>query len=469
MRDKTNYAKGSSFSNQWKYVNFAAMQLVGQTMESDYQEEKLPYLFTDSNGKYIMFEKMIEETNIALADIPLTEENVYEMISDSVKLEDHPYLPDETTFDLGIWGFPCVGTRQSAKALRENGKVHDFIDLVKSTRAALSQQDRESDDISGGRTCTMTEAISEALVGYYMTWYYLNYTEIWVKAYQETYLNPGYMKECKSAGWEKNFLIEKEKKNYWERTLMLVNEVINEEEYKDYITSLPMDIETVTQSIKKIWLKEGALAIEDYGRLVLWGTYLDFWRWIYEEKEYQKDEVLTQIACYAEDDEVRINKQRLFDVLKKYDEYAVEGLVLSLSFHSEKTQISYSLRRRDVACKVEIRRTACLKKLIEYSHSFKKFSLNTQSAAIFCQSTQEECQLYLRQIENGDLCRAFVLYYPSERDKVMESISPRLRIMLLEDMETFANADYFTLSECVESEHKITCILKKMNEEVGNM
>lgn len=188
------------------------------------------------------------------------------------------------------------------------------------------------------------------------------------------------------------------------------------EEYKDYLTTLPMDIETVIQFIGKIWFKEGILAIEGYGRLVLQGTYLDFWNWIYEDREYQKDEMLIQIACYAENNEVRANKQKLFEALKKYDEYAVAELVQPLSFYSEKTELGYTQRKRIVEKKVEDERSTYLKELKKYSHSFAKFSIETESAELFLKSTKKECQAYLRQIENVDLYRAFVLYQPSQRD-----------------------------------------------------
>ena len=65
-----------------------------------------------------------------------------------------------------------------------------------------------------------------------------------------------------------------------------------------------MDIEAVVQNIERIWVKEGTLAIEEYGMSVFRGTYLDFWKWIYEEKEFRQDEMLTRIACYTENDEV---------------------------------------------------------------------------------------------------------------------------------------------------------------------
>lgn len=220
-----------------------------------------------------------------------------------------------------------------------------------------------------------------------------------------------------------------------------------------------MDLETVIQNIERIWLKEGTLAIEGYGMSAFQGTYLDFWKWIYEEKEFQQDEMLTQIACYAENDEVRANKQRLIEILKKYDEYAVSGLVLPLLVYTEKPKLSYSSRRSIVAQKVEMERNAYLNELKTFSYSFKKFSIETESAALFQKSTKEECQAYLRQITNEDLCRLFILYNPWQRDVVMESISPRLQILLLEDMKALVRSKQFRLSYCVQAEQKVTCII----------
>lgn len=220
-----------------------------------------------------------------------------------------------------------------------------------------------------------------------------------------------------------------------------------------------MDVEVVIQNIKRIWLKEGTLAIEEYGMSVFEGTYLDFWKWIYEEKEFRQDEILTQIACYAENDEVRVNKQRLVEILKKYDEYAISGLVLPLLMYNEKPKLSYSGRRRIVIQKVEMDRKTYLNELKNFSHSFKKFSIETESAVLFQKSTKEECQVYLRQITNKDLCRAFILYNPCQRDIVMESISPRLQILLLEDMKALVQSKQFRLSDCVQAEQKVSCVI----------
>ena len=227
-----------------------------------------------------------------------------------------------------------------------------------------------------------------------------------------------------------------------------------------------MDIEAVIQNIERIWLKEGTLAIEEYGMSVLQETYLDFWKWIYEEKEFRQDEILTQIACYAENDEVHTNKQRLIGILKKYDEYAVAGIVQPLLMCTEKQKFSYSGRRKIVAQKVERERNIYLNELKIFSHSFQKFSIETESAALFQESTKEDCQAYLRQITNQDLCRAFILYNPWHRDMVMEAISPRLQILLLEDMKALTKSRQFRLSDCIEAEHKITRIINIVKQEL---
>ena len=106
-----------------------------------------------------------------------------------------------------------------------------------------------------------------------------------------------------------------------------------------------------------------------------------------------------------------------------------------------------------------------------FSHSFKRFSIETESAALFQKSTKEECQVYLRQITNEDLCRVFILYNPWQRDMVMESISPRLQILLLEDMKTWLKSKQFRLSDCVQAEQKVSCVInvvKQNNLQVKN-
>ena len=226
------------------------------------------------------------------------------------------------------------------------------------------------------------------------------------------------------------------------------------------------DIEAITENIERIWVKEGTLAIEGYGMSVLRGTYLDYWKWIYEEKEFRQDEMLTQIACYAASDEVCVNKKRLIEILKKYDEYALSDLVLPLSMYTEKPKQSYSDRREIVAKQVEMERKIYLNELKTFSHSFTKFSIETESAALFQKSTKEECQAYLRQITNEDLCRVFILYDPWQRDLVLESISARLQVFLLENMKALLQSKQFKLSDCVESEKKIVQIINiiKRNE-----
>lgn len=232
--------------------------------------------------------------------------------------------------------------------------------------------------------------------------------------------------------------------------------------YKDYLTPLPVDIDTVIQSMEKISIKEGILAIEGYGLLVLQGTCLDFWKWLYEEQAFRKDGILTKIACYAENDEVRADKQKLLEVVEKYDEYIVSDLVVPVAFHSDKQLLSYTQRRRIVARDVEMERNRYFKELQKYSHSLTKFSMETESAALFRQSTQKQCQRYLRDIDTYDLCRAFVLYDPAQRDWIMEAISIRLRNMLLEDMKWYVQGEEFSLDDCVQSEYKITGIIRRI-------
>ena len=420
-----------------------------------------PYLITDRSGKAYMFEYLIKETGKSFVDISLDEPKVYELISDSVKFAGHPYLPDGWHFDMGVWGIPGIGTEHSAQVLLKKGRIYDFKKLVEVTRTALSitESDQENEICDSRSLCSITEAILQAIAAYYMAWYYLYETEAWTRAYRKAYLNPTYMEEWKSETWDGDLLIEKGRKSYWERLLMLENEEENEEkakeEYKEYLRSFPMDIETVIQVIEKIWIKEGSLAIEDYGKLLLKGTYLDFWKWLYEETDYRRDEILSQIACYAENDEVRANKERLFDALKKYAAYPVYELERSHFSSLNKPQMSYRHRRRIVAREVEMEKNAYLKELKTYSHSFTKFSIDTESAFLFAQCSKEERNAYLRQIVCDDLSRALVLYQPSQRDMVLGEMSPRIQNMILGDMKDFVKSRQFSLEECVEAEHKI--------------
>lgn len=426
------------------------------------QGEQRPYLVTDRSGKVFMLEYFRNEMDIPFTNISPDDKEVYELLSDSVKFEGHPYLPDDPAFDLGIWGYPGIGTKRCVQALKERGRIGNFKELVEATRTALSFTAIEDEcGNCARRKVPITEAVLEALLAYYMAWCYLHDCVAWKKAYQRAYLNPIYQKEWETGNWDGDLLIEKSSKKYWEKILMLEKTDRDQTDYyKDYLTPFPKDIDTVVQFMEQIAIKEGTLAIEEYGLLVLQGTYFDFWKWIYEEQAFQKDEVLIQIACYAENDEVRENKQKLLETVGKNDEYTFSNLVKPVSFHADKPLFRYGQRRRMVARTVEIEKNRYFKELQKFSHSFTKFSIETESATLFLQSSKKECQRYLREIDTYDLCRAFILYNPTQRDWIMESISLRLRNMLLEDMKCYVRSKEFSLDACVQSEHKITDIIK---------
>lgn len=236
--------------------------------------------------------------------------------------------------------------------------------------------------------------------------------------------------------------------------------------YKDYITEFSTDIDMVVRLIEWTSRKEGILAMEDYGLMILQGTYRDFWKWLYEEKEIQNDRLLTQIACYVQDEMVMKNKKKLLETFEKYDPLTAAELNRPLLFYTNVPIVSYSQRYRVVAGNIEIIRYKHFMELQKYNHSFTKFSIETESAAIFRVSSEKRRQRYLRDIANCNLKKAFILYYPSHRDLILECMSLRLRNLLLEDMIDYVRQDDFCLDDCVCSEHKITDIIRKINKSV---
>lgn len=234
--------------------------------------------------------------------------------------------------------------------------------------------------------------------------------------------------------------------------------------YKKYVTTMPMDINEVVEAAEKIAIKEGSLAIEEFGLWVLHGTYYDFWKWIYEEQEIQGDEILTEVACYTQNGEIMKNKQKLLEVIKTCDPYTASELKLPVVFRTEKPPVSYCQRRRVIARDIEIARSRYYKELQKYNHSLTKFSIETESAQLWKKSSKSERQHYLREINTYDLTRAFILYCPSQRDLILECMSLRLRNLLLEDMKSYVEHKDFSLDECVQSECKITDIIKKINQ-----
>jgi hypothetical protein len=163
--------------------------------------------------------------------------------------------------------------------------------------------------------------------------------------------------------------------------------------------------------------------------------------------------VLTRIACYCADEEVRENKRKLLELAGKYiprDDYQ------KVCFQYEEPTVGYGQRRREIAWKIEAGINARLKELKAYSRTFTRFSIETESARMFCQSTVEERRNYMGEITNADWCRAFILYFPSQRECMLQEVySPGIQARILQDMKGFAKSKDFSLSECVEAEKRI--------------
>lgn len=239
---------------KYVYPQFEIENIHEELLETK-QNEPMPYLLMKRSGKATMFEYFKKERNIAFSNILLDEKEVFALLSDEMKFEGHPYLPENPSFDMGIWGYPGIGTKQSVQALRQNGRIENFINLVEVTRVALSFGATENGDCVR-RQVSVTGAFLEALTAYYMVWCYLHDNEAWKEAYRRSYLNPIYLEEWKSESLDGDLLIDKAAKKHWENVLMiqeLVQSKTDYDYYKNYLTDFPMDINTVIGFFSEIY------------------------------------------------------------------------------------------------------------------------------------------------------------------------------------------------------------------------
>jgi hypothetical protein len=403
----TNYHIGISpefrrSHHYWHWLNSVSHTIqVGGTERVAQQE---PYLMTDRSGKASMLEYLMKRTRTELAKIPLDDGEVLKMLSDTRYFAEHPLLPDDSGFDLGVWGYPGIGTWQSSLAISRIEKIADFQSLVETTREALSVTS------NGRREVTVTEAILESLLGYYYSWYYLHHQNVWIDAYKETYKNPANSDNQDETEFDSNLVIAMKQKRYWEGEELL-NLDDDEELYssidfvKDFLELSHMDVDAMIRHLPEVW-KEGFINVWIYGEVALEGTYWDFWKWENESNLYHNDKVLTAIACYCSDDKVLENKKKLLEAAMKYiarDDYQ------NVSFHCDKPTVGYAQRRREISWKAAVEDNAWLKELKAYSRTFTRFSIETTSARLFRESTPDERRRYWKEIPTKDWCQAFIL------------------------------------------------------------
>ncbi|MGN0483755.1 MAG: hypothetical protein ACI4HI_09410 [Lachnospiraceae bacterium] len=229
-----------------------------------------------------------------------------------------------------------------------------------------------------------------------------------------------------------------------------------------------LDIDAFFKELERIYYREGVLAIEAYGMEYLEGTYLDFWRWIYEAsvEDYQRDEILTQIACYAKTDLVRRNKQKIYKAVELADTYTFSLQKTGLSFCSQKPSITYDERAKVLEKQQEMEMEAEVKKLKDFSDSFTQFSRATTSGAWFQNSSSKKRQYFLTQIDDRELTAIFFLYTPYQRNCILEEMSIRMQHMVLQLMKIMVEEKEFPVEEWISIERNVTAKIEKYKEEL---
>jgi hypothetical protein len=158
------------------------------------------------------------------------------------------------------------------------------------------------------------------------------------------------------------------------------------------------------------------------------------------------------------------NKQKLLEAAIEYvtsnDWYA------DVRFHRDKPTVGYAERHREIAWKLEVEINEWLKEAKAYSRAFTRFSIETESARLFRQSSTKERRSFWRKIPYADWGRAFILYFPDQRECVLQEMTdPGRQARMLEEMKAFAKSKDFSLSECVEAENRILEQMTQLKED----
>lgn len=231
--------------------------------------------------------------------------------------------------------------------------------------------------------------------------------------------------------------------------------------------STNFNVASAIENFNREAAEAGSFAIIDKGFEILPEEYHDFWRWLFDDKEFFEHEELSRIGGYAPSQEVQKNKEILYEYVKESAVGAAWELP-KLQFYEEVPACSYEDCRKEVAVIVVQKQKEQLAKLYEWSNGFRKFVCSPLSEQFLLTRSRQERKIFLRSMERQILARAMILYSPDARMLVLDRYTDRLKREILEKMQYYANATIFSLTECVAAENKIHQEIEAFwKEEIG--
>ena len=227
------------------------------------------------------------------------------------------------------------------------------------------------------------------------------------------------------------------------------------------------DVESIIEIFKQEANELGDFSIIDKGFETLPEGYLDFWRWLFDDRDFFEDDVLRKIAGYVSSEEMQNNKSRLYDYVKS-SEIGAKWDLPELYFCQEVAACSYEEYRKNVAVEVEKKKQMQLDELCDWSSGFHKFVCTPLSEKFLITRNKKELKLFLRSIDYHLLQKAFVLYSHESRMLILDCYSDRIKREILSEMKSYSKAGTLSLTECVEAENMLhKAVEKYWHSEIG--
>jgi len=220
------------------------------------------------------------------------------------------------------------------------------------------------------------------------------------------------------------------------------------------------DVESTIKLFKQEASKRGGFSIIDKGFEILPEDYLDFWRWLFDDRDFFDDDALCRIAGYVSSEEEEDNKRKLYEYVKASEVGAVWELP-ELNFYQEIPKCGYEEYRKKIAIEVEQKNKKEWEHLYEWSKSFHKFVCCPLSEKFLRTRSKKELKLFFRSIDYHILEKALVLYSHEARIQILHCYSDRIKRELLKNVKRHSKAGTLSLTECVEAESIIHKAIEK--------
>lgn len=224
--------------------------------------------------------------------------------------------------------------------------------------------------------------------------------------------------------------------------------------------STKFDVESAIKIFKQEADERGDFSIIDKGFEILPAEYIDFWRWLFDDRDFFENDVLSKVAGYVASGEMRNNKARLYDYVKS-SVIGAEWELPELFFCQKVPLCSYEEYRKKVAAEVEKKKQMQWEQLCEWSEGFHKFVCVPLSEKFLITRNKRELQLFLHSIDCKELKKAFVLYSHEARIQLLHCYSDRMKREILSDMKAYSKAGILSLTECVEAESTVYNVIEQ--------